>query len=135
MDRFVEAESTPVIRTDFSDQAAWLATVRETVARHGLFRANVRIMDDRSFDGVAREDIPARLPPGADHLFIFIVDSLTIAHPEHPLLVVDLYDAARPAFRAIPSEIGSIETNLSLANMDFREFAESADTDGIFRGF
>jgi hypothetical protein len=35
----------------------------------------------------------------------------------------------------IPSEIQSIENNLSLANMDFEEFAESADKDGIFRGF
>ena len=73
--------------------------------------------------------------PGADHLFIFVVDSLTIAHPEHPLLVVDLYGGSPSAFRAVPSAIGAIETNLSLANMDFREFAESADTDGIFRGF
>lgn len=135
MNRFVEEEGTPVIRTDFSDQAAWLATVRETVAPHGLFTANVRIVDDRSFEGVAREDIPARLPPGSDHLFIFMVDSITIAHPEHPLLVVDLYESSLAAFRAVPSEIGAIETNLSLANMDFREFAESADIDGIFRGF
>jgi hypothetical protein len=28
-----------------------------------------------------------------------------------------------------------IENNLSLANMDFEEFAEAVDPDGVFRGF
>jgi hypothetical protein len=28
-----------------------------------------------------------------------------------------------------------IENNLSIANMDFEEFAENVDDDGIFRGF
>lgn len=38
-------------------------------------------------------------------------------------------------FRAIPREVEPITVNLSLANMDFRDFADSADADGIFRGF
>jgi len=32
-------------------------------------------------------------------------------------------------------EVASIEVNLSIANMDFDEFADSADADGVFRGF
>jgi hypothetical protein len=28
-----------------------------------------------------------------------------------------------------------VENNLSLVNMDFVEFAESVDPDGVFRGF
>jgi hypothetical protein len=31
--------------------------------------------------------------------------------------------------------IQSIENNLSLANMDFAEFTDSADRDGVLRGF
>jgi hypothetical protein len=38
-------------------------------------------------------------------------------------------------FRSIPSEVEPIVANLSIANMDFGEFADSADPDGIFRGF
>ena len=38
-------------------------------------------------------------------------------------------------FRAVPTSIQSIENNLSLANMDFVEFAESVDPDGVFREF
>jgi hypothetical protein len=31
--------------------------------------------------------------------------------------------------------IQSIQNNLSIANMDFEEFANSVDDDGVFRGF
>ena len=50
-------------------------------------------------------------------------------------MVMDLYTERGRAFRVIPSEIEGVENNLSLANMDFGEFADSADRDGIFRGF
>ena len=38
-------------------------------------------------------------------------------------------------FRSIPSEVEPIVANLSLANMDFAEFADNTDPDGTFRGF
>ncbi len=38
-------------------------------------------------------------------------------------------------FRAIPEEVEAIVANLSIANMDFREFADNVDPDGVFRGF
>jgi hypothetical protein len=56
-------------------------------------------------------------------------------HSEHPVLIVDLFERSGREFRAIPSTVQSIENNLSLANMDFEEFAEAVDDDRIFRGF
>jgi hypothetical protein len=38
-------------------------------------------------------------------------------------------------FRSIPSEVEPIVANLSLANMDFAEFADNINPDGIFCGF
>ncbi|HEU4811705.1 MAG TPA: hypothetical protein VFT00_06170, partial [Nocardioides sp.] len=38
-------------------------------------------------------------------------------------------------FRAVVPEISSIEANLSISNMNFHEFADGADPDGVFRGF
>jgi hypothetical protein len=92
------------------------------------------------------------LPDDYSGLFIFIVDSNTLTNDEYPVLVVGfspnsprLEDYQRPPrkipsadiriFRAIPSTVQSIENNLSIANMDFEEFAESVDADGVFRGF
>jgi hypothetical protein len=70
----------------------------------------------------------------------------TIADPEHPILAVhndDPYDGDDPeftlprgaTFRVIPSSISEPENNLRIANMDFEEFADSTDDDGVFRGF
>jgi hypothetical protein len=40
------------------------------------------------------------------------------------------------SFRCVVGEIAAIESNLSIANMDFTEFADYADSHGgVFRGF
>jgi hypothetical protein len=39
------------------------------------------------------------------------------------------------SFRCTAGEVASIDANLSIANMDFSEFASSVDHDGVFRGF
>jgi hypothetical protein len=67
---------------------------------------------------------------------VFVVDSVAVAAPGHPVLVVNLnarFDA-RP-FRALPRQVQSIQNSLSLANMDYIEFATSTGADGVFRGF
>ncbi|MFN5394695.1 MAG: DUF6924 domain-containing protein [Planctomycetota bacterium] len=38
------------------------------------------------------------------------------------------------AERLILSSIQSIENNLSIGNMDFQDFANNTDSEGIFRG-
>ena len=38
-------------------------------------------------------------------------------------------------FRCVVEEVASIEANLSIANMDFHEFADNVEADGVFRGF
>jgi hypothetical protein len=35
----------------------------------------------------------------------------------------------------VPAELWSVENNLSLANMDFHQFADNVAPDGVFRGF
>jgi hypothetical protein len=93
-----QSQAALVIRTDFSDDAAWAAI-------------------------------------GAAILFLMIVDDVTVRSPEHPILVVDLWREPGRGFRAVPAAVQSIENNLSIANMDFAEFADAVDEDGIFRGF
>jgi hypothetical protein len=51
-----------------------------------------------------------------------------------PLLVVDLYVERGRQFRAVAAQIAPIDNNLSIANMDFEEFAELVDDLGVFRG-
>lgn len=99
------------------------------------FRAYVEFLDDSEYANLNKDQLLECIPKDYNHTFIMMVDQMTIAHPEHPLLVVDLFEGSGREFRATPREIQGIENNLSIANMDFDEFADAVDEDGIFRGF
>ncbi len=66
---------------------------------------------------------------------IFLVESTCIEQPDHPLVAIDPWEEPGRTFRVVPQETGSIENNLSISNMDREDFAESAQGDGVFRGF
>jgi hypothetical protein len=128
-------ENALVLRTEFSDDAAWqavCAAIREPVDG---FLAYVDFLDDPRYDGVTAGQVVGAVPPEYEHSFIFIVDDVTLSRPDHPILVVDLLDEPGRTFRAIPSCMASIENNLSIANMAFEDYAESVDPDGVHRGF
>ncbi len=55
-----------------------------------------------------------------------------MAQSEHPVLAID--EQGR-SFRALPETVQAIDNNLSIANMDFHEFADAIDGTGVFRGF
>jgi hypothetical protein len=64
-----------------------------------------------------------------------VADRVAHTEPDHALLVVDLHKEPGRTFRVVPSEAWGVENNLSLANMDFEEFADAVDEHGVFRGF
>ena len=128
-----------VIRTDFENEQAWKAVcelIRAPV-RDGEdeFYAYVEFLEESDYRNLTKEELLAIVPRGYNYSFFFVVDRAAIANPDFAILVVDLHEPLGRCFRAIPSEIQGIENNLSLANMDFEEFAEAVNKDGIFRGF
>jgi uncharacterized protein DUF6924 len=124
-----------VVRTDFSDAEAWDTVCAEIRKPSGDFRAYVDFVSDPEFEGVEVERLPSLIAPDKYRSFIFLVDRMTLSDPEHPVLVVDLLEEPGRTFRVIPHEMWSVENNLSLANLDFQDFYDSVDSDGIFRGF
>ena len=129
-----------VIRTEFENQQAWetiCELIRAPVPAPGAytFYASVEFLEDDEFRDLSKEDLLPRVPAGYLHSFVFVVDREAVSNSEFPILVVDLLHERGRVFRAIPSTIQSIENNLSIANMDFFEFANAVDTDGVFRGF
>jgi hypothetical protein len=134
-----QTNSPLVIRTDFKDPSAWKAIcklIRAPVQEGShAFQAYVEFLDDVAFRDLSAADLLARVPKGYRHTFLVVVDRETITGPDHPLLVVDLHADPGRTFRALPTQVQSIENNLSIANMDFFEFADNVAADGIFRGF
>jgi hypothetical protein len=130
-----KTQEVPVLRTDFSNDMAWqllCTAIRQPV---GDFRAYVDFVSDPEYDGIAVEQVLAVVPPDMPHPCIFIVDSIAASNQEHPVLVMDLRRQRGRTFRVIPSAMWGVENNLSLSNMDFEEFADNTDRDGVFRDF
>jgi hypothetical protein len=132
-------DTSLVIRTDFAHDDEWAELRAAVVAPQTAeeFAANVAFVDDRANEGLTPAALLKTVPADADHGFAFLADELTLTHPDRPVLVVNLYDGedAGTTFRVVPAEMWSVQNNLSLANMDWDEFAGGADDDGIFRGF
>ncbi|MGW1776940.1 DUF6924 domain-containing protein [Streptomyces sp. NPDC002104] len=125
-----------VVRTDHSSDAAWeaLGLALSSPSEHG-FLACVELVDDPRFAGVTVEGALGLLPDGYRHPLLVLADAVALSSEELPLVVVDLWEERGRYIRVVAGELWGIENNLSLSNMDFCEFADAVDEDGVFRAF
>jgi len=140
MEMLPRTEDSPVVRTGFDDEHKWTAIcemIRRPVSDGfgGEFFAYVDFVDNPAFRDLSEQQLLERIPEDFGHSFLMVVDAAALRSPEYLILVIDLFDQRGRSFRAVPSEIQGIENNLSIANMDFAEFAECVDEAGVFRGF
>ncbi|WP_185994324.1 DUF6924 domain-containing protein [Nocardioides campestrisoli] len=157
-----EDAGTPLIRTDFASDSAWSVVVEQVTKPVDFddpdntdpgddgYVPYVVIVDDPEFTGVDGPALAEALPTIESGGYVLLADArcmeeataggeLTLAYVD--LSVSDPEDAELfnsfmgRTFRCAVAEIASIEANLSIANMDFHEFADNAYPDGVFRGF
>ena len=135
MNKLNTSDATPIIRTDFTDEATWKKIQRDIAATNGMgFSANVQFIDEKQYSGLTRQELLQRIPGLKSYGCIFVADTTAMSTMEHHLLVLDPSNPEGKTFRVIPSEAWGVENNLSLANMDYSEFTDAADSDGVFRG-
>lgn len=128
------------VRTDYSDNLAWQAALSAATA--------VYDMDDfeRMGRAAAAGGVPALSNLTPEELIALAregyLSQIAVADPQtmrdQTVLFVDfneLNGQVGRTFRSIPPEVEPIVANLSLANMDFAEFADNTNPDGIFCGF
>ncbi len=150
------AEQTLLLRTDFSNENVWreicsavrvpapeiqeasgmfAAAIEATVQWLGKSETSVHIVDDPDYRDATTEQLLELLGDGYNPILMFVVDGIAMSHPDHPILVVDLCGEPGRTFRTVPSQIFWIESNLSIANMDWEDFTGAIDDEGVFRGF
>lgn len=131
---------TLLVRTDYSDDGAWRAALDAATAVYetGDFErggAWLQPVEAPELAGLTPADLVAL--PRAGHLSeLAVADARTMR--DHTILFVDLNEhngQVGRTFRAVPTEVEPITANLAIANMDFFDFADAADPDGVFRGF
>ena len=125
-----------VVRTWFDDNKEWNSISVELTKTYEMgFKAYVEFLDDKNYHMCSSDEIVKLCKSKYKHTFIFVADSLTFSNSEKSVLCIDLFEEPGKSFRVIPSELWGIENNLSIANMDFFEFYDNCDSDGVFRGF
>ena len=134
-------DDTLLIRTDFSDQAVW-QSLRTAIMNPNEddFLANLHIVDDPSNRDLTTEEVVLLAPAGG--FLLIVADKRSLTSAEMPLLAVlpkgadgDEPESGHRELRVTAAELWSIENNISLANMDWEDFVDAADDDGVFRGF
>jgi hypothetical protein len=159
MNSIYDEHNPALIRTDFSDDKVWQAIcsavkkipsdLREgidimkamnaasgnDVSRYDQSLEFVNIIDDPQYADRTTEEVLDLVAKRTVNACLFIVDRHTITNPDHPILVVDLPYQPGRTFRTIPSEVWAIASNLSIANMDWEDFANLVNSDGVFRGY
>jgi hypothetical protein len=127
--------STPLLRTDYSDQKAWEALLAAIATpNEDGFMAYVDYLEDPAYRDLTPEQVLALVPEGFDQPILIVADRVTLTSPEMPLLVIDLWEEHGRVLRVVVEALCDIENNLSISNMDFEEFAAAAEN-GVFRGF
>ena len=127
-------ETGIVLRTSYDEARRWrTAWAQLTAESDEGFLADLLPVEDPALHGLSVDEALTLLPPGLDLGYVMVADERTVTDDEHPVVVVDLAGAGR--FRAAASAVQQVENNLSIANMDFSEFAGAVDPDGVFRDF
>ncbi len=128
------------VRTDYSDNLAWQAALSAATAVYDMddferMGALLRPVESPALSNLTPEELIALAREG-------YLSQIAVADPQtmrdQTVLFVDfneLNGQVGRTFRSIPPEVEPIIANLSLANMDFAEFAGNTNPDGIFCGF
>jgi hypothetical protein len=136
MKKIPSTGDTLVLRTEFTNEKIWSNLCQEIIKPNEEgFIPYVDFYSDVEFKGITIQEILSGLPENYNQTIMFIVDKITIEQSDHAILCLDLLHIPGRTFRVIPSEMWSVENNLSIANMDFEEFYNCVDRDGVFRGF
>jgi len=125
-----------VLRTDFSDDAAW-DELRAVLRSEGAHRSATYVSDP-TYAGVTIQtlvDTDAAASEDDKLTYVFLADAVTMSDDERLLLAVDLEAEPGRTFRVQPAAFTDVSANLAIANMDFADFADATDASGTFRGF
>ncbi len=126
-----------LVRTDFSDDAAWLAVCRATEGPDAddVDEPFLGYIDDRDFESATVAAVSAAMPSAGETGCVYVADAWTMTQPDNPVLAIDLRDEPGRSFRIVPSEMRGFDVNMLISNMDFADFADATGFDGVFRGF
>jgi hypothetical protein len=133
--RLPDGDAALLIRSDFSDDAKWLAIVDATTRENSDgFVANLAVADDPAWAGASVQDVISAHAGDKERVVAFVFDAAAASDERRALLCINLASKKVRTIRVLPAEVWSVENNLSLGNMEWRDFT-SVTKEGVFVGF
>ncbi|MCT2584364.1 DUF6924 domain-containing protein [Actinophytocola gossypii] len=120
-------ENPLLVRTDFTDDAAWAALPAEVDDEYVTYVA------DPAHRDLTPEDLLSLLPPDHPQPVLVVADATTFAGDDHPLLAVDVRAEPGRTFRVAADAVRSVVGNLSIDNLTFDDYLDSVGEDGVHR--
>lgn len=134
--RLPEGEDVPVVRTDFTDEAAWRDALARVTAEYAWGSGDpeaalpVTPIDDPRYRDLTPDQLRLLVPRDVDWPMLVVADAETMASTRRHLLLVNLdADSLGPIARATPAATVEMATNLWIGNMDWEDFAGDPDYD------
>jgi hypothetical protein len=121
---------SPLLRTDFTDDAAWRALLEE------IEQSWLTVMADRAHEGLSVPELLALVPDGSRYPTLVVADRETFAAEERTLLLIDVQEEPGRTLRvAVPDAFASVLGNLAIQNQSFDDYLESGflGEDGVYR--
>ncbi|WP_210594063.1 hypothetical protein [Streptomyces sp. GESEQ-35] len=129
-------ETDLLVRTDFTDDAAWTALVQAVSHAEYLDTGEdcsdrVRFVDDPAFTGATPEQVMAQVlaaPEEEDRIVadvVLIADATTLHEPQRRVLVVPMRDDIGLTFRVDPDLAGSMLLNLGISSQDIDDYRDA----------
>ena len=131
-----DAPSTPIIRIDFSDDTSWEAMKYEiNKSSFYMQSASVHYVSDKYNESLLPGELVAKYKSNQKIDDIYIYDSQSTKDGSILIIALDPIVDCPNSIRITPEKLAMYDVNSSLGNMDFIDFAQSIDSDGIFREF
>ncbi|MGQ4511763.1 DUF6924 domain-containing protein [Streptomyces sp. DW26H14] len=126
-----ETEFSPLLRTDFTDEAAWRALLDE------IGDDWLTVLADPAHEGLSVDGLLALVPAGSRFPVLVVADEVTFSgNPSggRTLLLIDAQEEPGRTFRAeVPGAFTSALGNLAISNLGFGEYLDSLDGSGVYR--
>jgi hypothetical protein len=142
-----DKECLVVVRTDYSNDAAWAGVLEALAQPEFNVDTDVHAVTGHAWAGAGPDEILGALPPAPPDA-VFIADATAMNTEGYPLLAVSTTSPAHSEdyepeqgvtreFRAEARVVAGIHEQFEVGNMSFEEFSEVANCDpgGVFRGF
>ncbi|CAM5276777.1 hypothetical protein SAVIM338S_00070 [Streptomyces avidinii] len=131
-----------IVRIDYADEQAWQAVAAALMQPWGdrAYDAQVCFVNDPVWAGATADEVLRAVSADEELSVVFLADQVTMGSAHQALLAVttipreeyerfEEYEGIRAfgsEFRTTPAGVHDIHANLSIANMDFEEFAAAA---------